>query len=212
MTRKPLDVSALLAQNPRLAARIRQEAPHIARKIGLDVVQKAAGGVVAKRVRPVPVARVRTVLPPEVAYVAGPDGHLRLFIPGFRLVSEHNQVLREGRWDSRRRIRQQHAVMGALLNRVPRPEWSPLLVRMIRWSGRMLDQNGNLQSSTKAVQDELARWIGIDDRHEHLVRYHTEQRKRPKGSRWAHALEIIFTADPDPRPAPDASEEDGTPC
>lgn len=209
MRRKPLDVAALLAMNPRLAARIQQEAPHVARKIGLDVVKKAARGAVARRVRSVPPTGSRTVLPPEVAYVAGPGGHLRLFIPGMRLVSEHNQVLREGRWDSRRRIRQQHDVMGTLLKRVPRPEWSPLLVRMIRWGGRSLDQNGNLQSSTKAVQDEIARWLGIDDRHEHLVRYRTEQCKRPKGSRWNYAVEIFFSEDPD---ASAGAQVEASPC
>lgn len=54
----------------------------------------------------------------------------------------------------------------------------PCIVRMTRFAPDTLDKGGNLSSALKKVQDGIADWIRVDDRHSHLVDYVCEQEKR----------------------------------
>lgn len=63
------------------------------------------------------------------------------------------------------------------------PEKEPLLVRLIVISAHAMDPD-NLKTSTKYYQDEVARWLGVNDRDETRVRYVTKwERYRGKGLR-----------------------------
>lgn len=50
---------------------------------------------------------------------------------------------------------------------------------------RVAPSNGldddNLASALKSCRDQVAEWLGVDDRHRHIVRYSYEQRRGPWG-------------------------------
>lgn len=52
----------------------------------------------------------------------------------------------------------------------------PCVVRLIRQSPRALDTD-NLSSAFKAVRDEVAKMLGVDDRHSEIVSYEYLQRR-----------------------------------
>lgn len=55
----------------------------------------------------------------------------------------------------------------------------PCTIRLVRIAPRKLDQ-GNLAGSMKHVQDGCADWIGVDDRHDDVVKYeYTQERGKP---------------------------------
>lgn len=56
----------------------------------------------------------------------------------------------------------------------------PCSVRLTRVGPATCDDD-NLSGALKAVRDEIAKWLGIDDRHSRQVRYVYEQRKGPWG-------------------------------
>lgn len=97
---------------------------------------------------------------------------LRLDIPGLRIVSEANE---RGRWFAgAKRAADQRALVGALLSR-HRPLPVPAIVRMVRVAPGALDRD-NLGRAFKAVQDELAAWLGVDDG-DPAVEWHVGQQK-----------------------------------
>ena len=206
--RRTTTATDLFRANPALAARH----PDIARQLGVAPTTSKApkASPAPKRTPRYAAATKPATLPVEIGHVPGPEGRLRVFIPGLYLVSEHNRVRAEHHFVSHRRIAAQHALIASVLARAPRPEWSPLSVVMTRWGGRALDQNGNLQSSTKAVQDAIATWLGIDDRDAARVAYETRQAKRPRGVAWRHAVEIVF-APRAPGEFAEATEPEGGP-
>ncbi len=57
----------------------------------------------------------------------------------------------------------------------------PLTVRLTRVAPSNGVDSDNLSGELKAVRDEVAVWLGIDDRHEHIVRYVYSQRRGPWG-------------------------------
>ena len=60
----------------------------------------------------------------------------------------------------------------------------PCSVRLTRVGPGMLDDD-NLVGAMKGVRDEVAKWLGIDDRHRDTVRYVYEQ-KRQSGDWLVH--------------------------
>lgn len=97
---------------------------------------------------------------------------LRLDIPGLRIVSEANE---RGRWFAgAKRSADQRALVGALLSR-HRPLPVPAIVRMVRVAPARLDAD-NLGRAFKAVQDEVASWLGVDDGNP-VVEWHVGQQK-----------------------------------
>jgi hypothetical protein len=57
----------------------------------------------------------------------------------------------------------------------------PLLVRLTRISPRGRLDTGNLPGSLKAVQDQIAEWLGVDDRYDEIVSYSYAQARGPWG-------------------------------
>ena len=107
-------------------------------------------------------------------------------IPGLRLESEANS---RSHWSGRAaRVKGQRDVVSMVLAaRVGRKALEllgaesarvPLDVTITRIAPRKLDQGGNLYASAKAVQDEVAQLLGVDDRKEQQVRYVVEQSSR----------------------------------
>lgn len=86
---------------------------------------------------------------------------------------------RQEHWGSRKkRVDTQHRIVNLCLNarstKCPFPP--PMIVTVTRLSRGRVDTT-NLGSTLKHVIDAVARWIGIDDRHDHLVEYRMLQRK-----------------------------------
>ncbi len=67
---------------------------------------------------------------------------------------------------------------------------SPALPARVRLT-RIAPSNGldddNLASALKSVRDQVAAWIGVDDRHRDIVRYVYEQERGP----WGVTIEIL---------------------
>lgn len=79
-------------------------------------------------------------------------------------------------WRTRhRRSKAQREVTAALLAHIKAPE-PPCVVTITRVSKGVMDDD-NLASSAKHVRDEIAKWIGVDDKHRDIVRYVYEQRR-----------------------------------
>lgn len=99
----------------------------------------------------------------------------RIVIPGLQLRSESN--LREHfRARAARVSAQREVVKRWLMALKPEMPRLPCRVTITRVSPRGLDDDNTVRS-IKHVRDEFAAWIGVDDRHQQLVRYTAEQRK-----------------------------------
>lgn len=108
-------------------------------------------------------------------------GSVVVFLKGLVLVSEANT--RE-HWTVKhqRRCRQQRHVALALASVAPCSLTFPVEVLITRLGPRALDTD-NLQGSAKAVRDELARWLGVDDGPSAPVSWHVAQVRGPYGCR-----------------------------
>lgn len=86
---------------------------------------------------------------------------IKLYIP-LKLVSEANQA---EHWTKRARRRKQQRLSVCLALRAQREVAPslPLEVELCRYSPRQLDTD-NLSSAFKSVRDEIAAWLGVDDR------------------------------------------------
>lgn len=104
-----------------------------------------------------------------------------------RTVSESND---HEHWRSRQKRAKAQRGLTALLCRahLTKPP-IPCRIKLTRIAPRKLDQ-GNYPGSLKHVQDGVADWIGIDDRHDHLVTYEYDQ-KRGQASEYAVIVELL---------------------
>lgn len=95
-------------------------------------------------------------------------------IPGLRTVSESNAHEHWRKRQKRAKAQRGHVklVMGARAKLPP----IPCVIRIVRIAPRKLDQ-GNIAAALKHVQDGCADWIGIDDKHDDLVKYEYAQEK-----------------------------------
>lgn len=89
-----------------------------------------------------------------------------------RLPSASN--LREHWAAKHRRVKAQRHAVGWVIRNQPRPEL-PCVVTLTRISARGLDDD-NLRGALKAIRDEVAAWIGVDDR-DPRVRWDYAERK-----------------------------------
>lgn len=125
----------------------------------------------------------RPLVTPKRAPVEGNarEGALVVHVP-IRTISEANRSWVENRWVRRKRVDGQHeAVTLALRARSTRCPWSPpLLVTVTRLGPGRLDPHDNLPTSQKHVIDAIAAYLGIDDRHDHVVRYVIAQERAPE--------------------------------
>lgn len=101
---------------------------------------------------------------------------LDVTIPGLRLVSEANA---RGAWHSgAKRAASQRRTVGLVL-RTRRPVAVPCVVTITRIAPCQLD-NDNLARAAKAVRDEVARWLGVDDRDVRVVWHVAQAKGRPR--------------------------------
>lgn len=59
----------------------------------------------------------------------------------------------------------------------------PCVVNLCRIAPSSGLDDDNLPGSLKAVRDEIAQWLGVDDRHDHIVKYRYSQERGPWGVR-----------------------------
>lgn len=87
-----------------------------------------------------------------------------------------------------KRVKKEREATAWALSRHPKPQLpcSVLLTRVAFSNG--LDDDG-LAGALKGVRDEVANWLGVDDRHRDIVRYRYAQRRGPKGR---PTVEITF--------------------
>lgn len=84
-------------------------------------------------------------------------------------------------WQQRtRRVRKERKNVAWMLTQAERPQLpcSVILTRIAPSNG--LDDD-NLAGALKAVRDQVAEWLGVDDRHSLQVRYCYAQRRGPWG-------------------------------
>lgn len=80
------------------------------------------------------------------------------------------------------------AIVGQYGAKLPERPRKPCLVKLTRIGPTNgLDPFDNLPSSLKGVVDEIANWLGVDDRKSDLVRYKCAQER---GKQWLVRVEI----------------------
>lgn len=87
-------------------------------------------------------------------------------------------------WRQRtRRVKAERTAVAWALRAAERPPipCAVLLTRIAPSNG--LDPDDNLPSSMKGVRDQIAEWLGVDDRKRQLVRYLYAQERGPYGVR-----------------------------
>lgn len=89
-------------------------------------------------------------------------------------------------WRARaRRVRSERLAAGMVLNSQPRPP-IPCTVRLTRVAPSNGLDDDNLAGALKAVRDQVADWLGVDDKDRATVRYVYAQRRGP----WAVEVEF----------------------
>ena len=83
-----------------------------------------------------------------------------------------------------RRVRAERAAVGWKLCCIPAPP-APLIVTMTRIAPSAGLDDDNLVGSMKAIRDEIAKWLGVDDKCP-SVKYVCNQRRGP----WAVGIQI----------------------
>lgn len=128
-------------------------------------------------------ARARKGSPAPVAVsVTREGGALVIVLTGMVMPSLANM-----NWLPAHRAKErQSKALRPLLATLPRPPL-PWHVTITRIAPRALDQGGNAYTSAKRIQDDLARWAGVDDRHSDVVAYEVRQETGPVACRIAIA-------------------------
>lgn len=108
-------------------------------------------------------------------------------IPGLRTVSESNA---HEHWRKRqKRAKEQRGIVKLVMGARAKLPPIPCTIRLVRVAPRKLDQ-GNIAGALKHVQDGCADWIGIDDKHDDLVKYEYCQEKG-KPNEYSIRIEIV---------------------
>ena len=85
------------------------------------------------------------------------------------------------------RVKAERVAVWAHLNGKEKPEL-PCIVTQTRLAPSNGLDDDNLAGSLKAVRDQVAEWLGVDDKRREIVRYEYEQRRAPWG------VEITYRA------------------
>lgn len=84
-------------------------------------------------------------------------------------------------WRARsKRVKAERTATAWALAKSGRPP-IPCSVRLTRVAPSNGVDSDNLQGALKAIRDQVAQWLLVDDKHEHLVRYVYSQRRGPWG-------------------------------
>lgn len=104
---------------------------------------------------------------------------MKLFVP-VRTVNLTNARMH---WRARSKcVREQreavtYVLLGADWSALPKPTpETPWDVKLVRLAPRELDDDG-VVSALKAPRDAVAAFVGVDDRHKHIVKYEYDQRR-----------------------------------
>lgn len=90
-------------------------------------------------------------------------------------------------WQARsRRVKRERSVVGWVLSVQKKPE-IPCQVRLTRIAPSAGVDDDNLSGSLKAIRDQVAEWLGVDDKHRDIVRYVYAQKRGP----WAVGIEFL---------------------
>lgn len=102
-----------------------------------------------------------------------------VLVPG---LHTKNKNARENPWQKASRVKHERAQTRFFLNaRALRcPLAPPLVVTLSRFSPVHMDSD-NVVGALAAVRDEIAAWLGIDDRHDDLVEYRYRREKCARG-------------------------------
>jgi len=112
---------------------------------------------------------------------------LAIFVP-VRTYNELNATRFHWRKRSQQRNAVKEAVTYALIGHrwldVPKPTvLAPWLVRLVRLGPREMDDDG-VVSALKSVRDAFAKFVNVNDKHKHIVRYsYDQERSREFGVR-----------------------------
>lgn len=122
-------------------------------------------------------ARASKPVPP-ITQVVPPGYRLRVVAP----VRTVNQNGREHPIVKAKRVKAERALVRMVLDArsLRCPISPPIDVLLTRLSFGRMDSDG-VVGACKHVRDEVAAWIGIDDRHDHLVRYLYAQERCERG-------------------------------
>lgn len=107
---------------------------------------------------------------------------ITFFVP----VRTHNESNgSHGHWrsknDKRNAVKEAvgYVLLGVDWSPLPKPTestpWSVSIIRVTTYPPRMDDDA--VVSSGKSVRDAIARFINVDDKHRHIVRYHYDQQR-----------------------------------
>lgn len=89
-------------------------------------------------------------------------------------------------WRARaRRVKAERKAVGWVLGGKPKPV-TPCAVLLTRVAPSAGVDDDNLAGALKAVRDQVAEWLGVDDKRRDLVRYVYAQRRGP----WAVEIEF----------------------
>lgn len=118
------------------------------------------------------------------------------------------QNAREHFWVKAKRVKGERQTVAWMLRGQQKPQL-PCSVRLTRVAPSGGLDDDNLVGSLKAVRDEVAAWLGVDDRHSKRVRYVYDQRRGAKGQ-WEVTIEWgepvagaqFELLPPEPAPAP----------
>lgn len=84
-------------------------------------------------------------------------------------------------WRARsKRVKAEREAVALLLNGKEKPQL-PCIVTLTRLAPSNGLDDDNLAGSLKAVRDQVAQWLGVDDKRREIVRYEYEQRRAPWG-------------------------------
>lgn len=89
-------------------------------------------------------------------------------------------------WHARAsRVRREKHTVGWELKAATKPP-TPCTVVLTRIAPSNGLDDDNLAGALKSVRDAVADWLGVDDKHRHIVRYQYEQERGP----WAVRIEV----------------------
>ena len=108
-----------------------------------------------------------------------------IHIPDFRTGRGLNA--REHHYARARRVRSERDITAWALRKAAKPT-PPLVVTLTRIAPSNGVDDDNLCGSLKACRDQVAAWLGVDDKRRDVVRYEYSQRRGP----WA--VEIKWEA------------------
>ena len=117
-------------------------------------------------------------IPAVTTSVAREGGALVIVLRGMLMPSLANM-----NWLPAHRAKERQSdVLVPLLAALPKPPL-PWRVTITRIAPRPLDQGGNAYTSAKRIQDDVARWAGVNDKHADVVAYEVTQAVGPVACR-----------------------------